>query len=99
MILFLTYHQVIQGTEAAPAFYTIRAELLERQLELLARSGFQPLSPEELPDYRPGPNPACVLSFDDGTEDHHDVVLPLLSRYKWRAIFFVPTAKLNRDGH
>jgi len=99
MILFLTYHKVVREKEVKPGFYTIRADQLERQLELLARSGFQPLQPQKLLDFKGSSTPAYVLSFDDGTQDHYDVVMPVLARYKQRAIFFVPTAKLNRPGY
>jgi peptidoglycan/xylan/chitin deacetylase (PgdA/CDA1 family) len=99
MILILTYHKVLRGPDPRPDFYTIRADQLERQLELLAQSGFHALSPEELTDYKPQPDPAYLLTFDDGTQDHYEVVLPMLARYHLRAIFFVPTSKLNRPGY
>jgi len=99
MILFLTYHKVVRQAEVKPEFYTIRAEHLERQLELLSRSGFEPLLPQELLRHREQPKPSYVLSFDDATQDHYEVVLPVLARYKQRAIFFVPTSKLDRAGY
>jgi peptidoglycan/xylan/chitin deacetylase (PgdA/CDA1 family) len=99
MILVLAYHKVLCGPDPASEFYTIQAEHLERQLELLAQSGFQALAPEELLDWRPQPNPAYLLCFDDGTADHYDVVLPLLARRHCRAVFFTPTAKLDRAGY
>jgi len=99
MILFLTYHKVLRGPEAKPEFYTTWAEQMERQLEMLARTGFHALCPAELLSVKANPLPSYILSFDDGTEDHHKVVLPLLARYNCRAIFFVPTAKLNRAGY
>jgi peptidoglycan/xylan/chitin deacetylase (PgdA/CDA1 family) len=40
-----------------------------------------------------------MLSFDDGTADHYEVVFPLLAKAKRSATFFVPTAKLNRPGY
>src|SRR6266481_2681222 len=99
MILFLTYHKVVRQAEVKPEFYTIRAERLERQLELLARSGFQPISPKELAQPGAKPERSYVLSFDDGTQDHYDFVLPVLARYNQQAIFFVPTSKLDRSGY
>jgi len=41
----------------------------------------------------------CLLSFDDGTLDHLHVVLPVLERFNARALFFIPTSKLNRSGY
>ena len=40
-----------------------------------------------------------MLSFDDATQDHFEVALPLLKRHGCRAIFFIPTSKLNRTGY
>src|SRR5208282_5965625 len=40
-----------------------------------------------------------LLSFDDGTLDHFEVVLPILEQHHLRAVFFVPTAKLNCPGY
>jgi peptidoglycan/xylan/chitin deacetylase (PgdA/CDA1 family) len=40
-----------------------------------------------------------MLSFDDATADHAEIVLPLLRERKWTAAFFVPTAKLNKPGY
>ena len=99
MILFLTYHKVVRSSESEKEFYTTTAEEFERELESLARSDLQPLAPQELLNHKPGLPPAYILSFDDGTEDHQKVVLPLLQGRKRKAIFFVPTAKLNRPGY
>ncbi len=99
MILFLTYHKVVREGEPRPDFYTIRAEQLERQLELLGRSGFKPLFPQKLLQRRERSQRSYVLSFDDGTQDHYDVVMPVLARYRQKAIFFVPTSKLDRAGY
>jgi len=99
MILILTYHQVLRQRVAPPEFYTIRPEDLERQLELLEQSGLHPLSPEELVGYHPPHPPSYILTFDDGTADHHEIVLPVLQKHHRRAIFFVPTSKLNTAGY
>jgi peptidoglycan/xylan/chitin deacetylase (PgdA/CDA1 family) len=40
-----------------------------------------------------------LLSFDDGTLDHYEVILPLVARHNCTAIFFVPTSKLGRAGY
>src|SRR6266700_3879170 len=48
MILFLTYHKVLRGVESTPEFYTVRAEQLQRHLEMLGQSGLRPLALREL---------------------------------------------------
>jgi peptidoglycan/xylan/chitin deacetylase (PgdA/CDA1 family) len=45
------------------------------------------------------PENKCILTFDDATCDHYDVVFPMLEKHRWRGSFFVPTAKLNQPGY
>ena len=60
-------------------------------------SSRQPSPPKE--EREKAPEAVCIPSFDDGTADHFDVVVPLLERRKCRALFFVPTARLNRPKY
>ena len=99
MILFLTYHKVLPDPHQNPEFYTTGTKTLERQLDLLAGSRIRPISPTELQDWKGRPEPGYVLSFDDGTRDHFENVLPLLDRFQRKAVFFVPTSKLDREGY
>jgi peptidoglycan/xylan/chitin deacetylase (PgdA/CDA1 family) len=99
LILILTYHRVLRQPHAKPKFHDVSAEAFERQVEALAHHDFHPLTPDELLDWKPRPKPAFILTFDDGTEDHFEIVLPILARKQWRGIFFVPTAELNRPGY
>jgi peptidoglycan/xylan/chitin deacetylase (PgdA/CDA1 family) len=98
LLLFLTYHRVLSAPHPKPEFYDILASNLEKHLQILARSSLYSLIPQELVEKVPD-KPSFILSFDDGTQDHFEVVLPLLQRYSCEAIFFVPTAKLNRTGY
>ena len=99
MILVLTYHKVLREVEPKPEFYTVEAEHLETQLDTLARSGFDALAPTDLLNFQSRQRPGYVLTFDDGTLDHYEVVAPIVERHRVRAIFFVPTAKLGRAGY
>jgi len=99
MILVLTYHKVLREKESQAEFYSIRADQLERQLALLHQTGFSMLSPAQLLDSTEQFERACLLTFDDGTSDHWEVVQPLLARWNCKAVFFVLTAKLNRTGY
>jgi peptidoglycan/xylan/chitin deacetylase (PgdA/CDA1 family) len=100
MILVLTYHKVLRDPRGDPDLYTTSSDTFARHLDLLAQSGIRPLSPPELlQSPRDRKEPAYVLTFDDGTQDHFDNVLPLLEQHQHQAIFFVPTCKLGRDGY
>ena len=99
MILVLTYHKVLPEPGPKPGFYTITAEDLRRQLDLLAGSGLEPLAPGQLNQGGLPPKPAYLLTFDDATVDHYEVVRPVLERQGLRGVFFAPTARLDRPGY
>jgi peptidoglycan/xylan/chitin deacetylase (PgdA/CDA1 family) len=100
MILVLTYHKVLRGLEENSEFYSTTVENFERHLEILSSSQLAPLTATALAEApRPGKSSFYLLTFDDGTCDHEELVLPLLNRYRQSAVFFVPTSKVNRDGY
>ena len=98
MILFLTYHKVRAETDARD-FYTVTPERLREHFQALAAAGRQCVSVAAVREPTALPRNNFVLSFDDGTADHFDIVLPLLREHGLTATFFVPTAKLNRPGY
>jgi peptidoglycan/xylan/chitin deacetylase (PgdA/CDA1 family) len=62
----------------------------------LAQIGEQhaPLEPETLPlvkEVGGHPEPACLLTFDDGYADVFHYALPIMDRRGWRAVVFVST--------
>lgn len=74
------------------------------QLDALSGAGFKTISLGALLDHAdrgtPLPPKAIVLTFDDGTEDHFDRVLPALRAHGMRATFFVIAGKVGPDpGH
>jgi peptidoglycan/xylan/chitin deacetylase (PgdA/CDA1 family) len=99
MMLVLTYHKVLENPKADEEFYTVGAARLREQLDTLAESGLQCLAPEPLVEGKTPSGPGYLLTFDDGTLDHYEVVLPLLTERRLKAVFFVPTAKLGRPGY
>lgn len=94
-MLFLTYHKIAQGDSAE--FYTIRAEVLREHLELLRRVEKRPANIESLLNKSAGQDDYFV-TFDDGTADHFELVMPILEEFGIRGVFFVPTDKLDRPG-
>jgi len=99
VILFLTYHKVVAAADRDPDFYTLSRDTFARQLRALAAAGKSPLDVAAL--LKPGHAAAarCFVSFDDGTQDHHEIVFPLLQQLGLRGVFFVPTAKLDKPGY
>jgi len=99
MILILTYHKVLPVADEQAEFYSVSAAQLENHIDLLRERTFSILSPADLLDYRDErAGHVCVLTFDDGTLDHFDLVKPTLERKNCRGLFFVPTDKLDNPG-
>jgi peptidoglycan/xylan/chitin deacetylase (PgdA/CDA1 family) len=100
MTLFLTYHKVNPGENSGDSgFYTVTQRQLEAHFESLAAMNLTCVSGSALSEEKLIPPNNFVLSFDDATADHFEIVWPLLRKRGWTAIFFVPTAKLNKPGY
>ena len=100
MIYVFTYHKVresagLGGTD----FYTVSPAQLDRHVETLKARGCKQITVHELLQNQTPPEDGYILSFDDGTSDHYSVVFPLLQKHACKGIFFIPTAKLNKDGY
>lgn len=99
MILVLTYHIIrAAGGLLTSDFYTISETQLEKQLAAVRRAGRTCLNPAALLD-KGFSDRIFVLTFDDGTLDHFEVVAPVLEKADCRAVFFVPTSKIDRKGY
>jgi peptidoglycan/xylan/chitin deacetylase (PgdA/CDA1 family) len=88
----LMYHRVAQAGRAGDRS-TVTAAALERQIAWLRARGYTLVSLGDVVrharDGAPLPDRAVLLSFDDGTDDAHDVLLPLLRRLAAPAAVFV----------
>ncbi|HWP82712.1 MAG TPA: polysaccharide deacetylase family protein [Bacteroidota bacterium] len=93
-IKVLMYHRVVKEKRLSDRhWFCVHVDDFHRQLELLERWGFVPIT---FNDYRLSllgsldlPRRAVVLTFDDGYRDTYDVVFPLLQEYKMRGVLFV----------
>ena len=99
MILFLTYHKVAAQAEDDADFYTVSHDTLAQQLHALAAAGRSPMDATALQKTGPAGAAQCFVSFDDGTQDHREIVFPLLQQLGLRGVFFVPTARRNQPGY
>ena len=82
-----------------PNFYTISGAQLDRQLGLLNENGYVCMKMGDLIGAAAIPERRYVLTFDDGTSDHREVVFPLLEKHRCQGAFFIPTAQLNQPGY
>ena len=83
--IVVTYHYARDGHSEIPGGITpILVDVLERQHDWL-QSNFEIVSgPEFLKSYdhafEDGKKSPCLITFDDGTRDHLETVLPILER-------------------
>ena len=94
----LTYHRVLVEAPQASKFniYVSTAEL-EAQIINLKQRGFEFVTFKDLADGAK-PKKPVILTFDDGYEDNHKNLLPLLKKHQARAVIYVladPALKNN----
>jgi peptidoglycan/xylan/chitin deacetylase (PgdA/CDA1 family) len=89
----LMYHQVLRSRSQAGRFDTwVLESALRRQLEHLARGGYQTITFRDLdrPAVQPGRR-RIILTFDDGYEDNYTTLFPLLREFGFTAVIFMVT--------
>jgi peptidoglycan/xylan/chitin deacetylase (PgdA/CDA1 family) len=73
---------------------SLAAPDLERVLIWMLRR-FRFLSADE---FLKSDTPGVLLTFDDGFANNHDVVLPLLEKFRTPAVFFITTQHIGKGG-
>jgi peptidoglycan/xylan/chitin deacetylase (PgdA/CDA1 family) len=95
----LCYHGVGPATmETDPAFLRVHPADFRAQVRLLLDAGFRFVTVAEFAERADGhrPPPGLVaLSFDDGMDDNHHIVLPILREYRIPATVFVTTGLIG----
>lgn len=85
----LMYHTVGPGTDPL----NVTPAEFDAHLSYLSSAGYQTISLKQLVDNQEGhgdlPENPIVLTFDDGTADGLETVLPLLQKRQQRATFFI----------
>jgi peptidoglycan/xylan/chitin deacetylase (PgdA/CDA1 family) len=100
VILVLTYHKICAAeAQCDPDFYTVSREALIAQIQATIAAGYHAVTAQELLSGSVTSERNFLLTFDDGTADHYDLVFPVLKTMNLYGVFFVPTAKLNRPGY
>lgn len=69
------------------------------QLGYLAQNGYTPITLDTLyaiyNKQATAPQKPIVLTFDDGYQDFYTIVYPILRKYKFRAVSFIPTGLIG----
>jgi peptidoglycan/xylan/chitin deacetylase (PgdA/CDA1 family) len=100
--LILCYHGVGPSTTRTdPGFLRVDPDAFRAQLDLLSGAGFEFVTVSELVD-RAGdqkpPHGLVALSFDDGMDDNHEYVLPILEAMGLRATVYVTTGLIGKPN-
>lgn len=90
-LVILLYHRVGLGENEID----LPAEAFRRQLESLLEHERVLTLDQAVMD---GPSGGVVITFDDGSHDFHEVVLPLLVQYRVPALLYLATGWVDGNG-
>lgn len=100
--LIIAHHGVGHATlEDDPFHLRVPTGRLRTQIELLLDAGFEFVTVEQFVRRANGgePPPGMVaMSFDDGMEDNHSILLPLLREYGITATIYIPTGYVGKPN-
>jgi peptidoglycan/xylan/chitin deacetylase (PgdA/CDA1 family) len=98
----LCYHGVGPTTSGIdPGYLRVRPDAFRAQLELLLGAGFEFLTVTEFATRCNGRRPAAglaALTFDDGMDDNHEVVLPILAELRLPATIYVISGLIGKPN-
>ena len=99
----LEYHMVTENPRPGAEKYVVPPADFAEQLDYLASEGYTTITPQDYARARKGkqtlPEKPVILSFDDGYEDNHRVVLPMLEERGMKAVFYVVTNDIGLPGY
>src|SRR6185503_6003144 len=97
----LMYHQVLEAPD--PRGEQVSPHLFDRQMRQLKKFNYRVIGLEDyVESYKKGvqiSRKAVVITFDDGKEDIYTNAFPILKKYDYPAIVFLPAAKIGTPGY
>jgi len=101
----LCYHQIRdwRGSDSKTAKdYICPTGVFTQQMKMLADSGYHAITADQLYAYLTTgaalPDKPVFLTFDDGDLDQYENALPVLDKYKFKAMFGIMTVAIGRRG-
>lgn len=99
----LCYHNITNSLKGHSPSYTCEILVFEQYMKALYDSGFHAITPKQLTDYLFEncriPDKPFVITFDDAHLEHFTIAIPILSRYDFKAVFFVPSYAINKKNY
>ncbi len=102
----LMYHHIqseTQAKEKKQITLTTYTDTFEEQLKYLQSNGYQTIDIGKLVGFFKGENTiqlkSILLTFDDGYTDFYEVAFPLIKKYNYKAVVFLPTGLVNNYGY
>lgn len=101
-IPILMYHYVGENPNPADLqrnYLSVTPDKFEEQLTYLKNNSFTPVSLDDLYGIFNGqtqsPNKPVVLTFDDGYIDFYTTAYPILAKYNFKGVAFIPTGLIG----
>ncbi len=98
----LCYHNIKKEPVKEDLLWISEAGLNE-QMKMLYNSGYHTVLPDQLNQYLTTgtalPTKPVLLSFDDTHEEHFSIVVPILNRYRFKAVFFPMTVSIGKKNY
>ena len=103
VVPILMYHHVdYEHVDRLPSSNTISPEKFEWQMQYLKDHHFHVISVDQLIQGLKGrkrlPPKAVVITLDDGYEDNYTYTFPILKKYGYPAMIFLPSDLMNTKG-
>lgn len=98
----LSYHNIYQHPPKANSLY-ISVNQFASQMQELHKKGYNAVLPDQIAAfYNNGtalPDHPFLISFDDAHLEHYTLALPVLEKYKFKAVFFVMTVCIDKKRY
>lgn len=98
----LMYHFIANNpnpSDKARDTLSVSPDRFEQQMEYLSKNGYTPIDLNRLFGIFSGqslaPSKPVVLTFDDGYQDFYTIVYPILRKYNFTAVSFIPTGLIG----
>jgi peptidoglycan/xylan/chitin deacetylase (PgdA/CDA1 family) len=94
----LLYHALYTARNSREK-YAIGRDAFEAQIRYLHENGFGSLTLNDFHEGNGGSGRYVAITFDDGNYSDYSLACPILSKYGFRATFFVTTDRIGTKGH